>query len=81
MSEIVHNASHLAPDTCTLHLTAQGEGGAVAGAVLAVGGREPLTPPPAPPVTPPARQTETPQINRRDPMAARRLPGLPGGEE
>ncbi|MEW5307613.1 MAG: hypothetical protein WDW36_009992 [Sanguina aurantia] len=56
----------------------RGEGGAVAGAVLAVGGREPLTPPPAPPVTPPARQTETPQINRRDPLAARRLPGLPG---
>ncbi|KAG2431486.1 hypothetical protein HXX76_009500 [Chlamydomonas incerta] len=63
----------------------KGEGGAVAGAVLAlatggVGAERPA----AVPATPPARQTETPQMNRgRDPLAPnRRLPALgaqPGG--
>ncbi|GLC39018.1 hypothetical protein PLESTM_000827500 [Pleodorina starrii] len=59
----------------------KGEGGAVAGAVLAlatggVGGRDSGS---AVPATPPARQTETPQPNRgRDPLAGnRRLPALP----
>ncbi|GLI63648.1 hypothetical protein VaNZ11_006646 [Volvox africanus] len=59
----------------------KGEGGAVAGAVLAlasgnVSGREGNAS--AVPATPPARQTETPQPNRgRDPLAGtRRLPAL-----
>lgn len=65
----------------------QGEGGAVAGAVLAVAGGDAPTPSrgstpatPGHPSTPPARQAETPAMNqRRDPLASRRLPGVAGG--
>lgn len=53
---------------------AQGEGGAVAGAVLAVS----VGPGPpsraATPSTPPAHTAQTPQVTRRDPT--RRLPGM-----
>ncbi|GAX79537.1 hypothetical protein CEUSTIGMA_g6978.t1 [Chlamydomonas eustigma] len=51
----------------------RGEGGAVAGAVLAAGNSRVTTP-----ATPPAAQSSgTPQVTRRDPVA-RRLPGTTG---
>ncbi len=63
-------------------LAPQGEGGAVAGAVLAVasgatpGSREGAQAP----ATPPARQSETPQTNRSRPVpAGQKLPALGTG--